>query len=45
MNKRIRMMRKALLSFHADAYFNTHDKTQIPLGVFVRWLRNGKPYS
>ncbi len=41
MNKRIRMMRKALPSFNANAYFNTHEQTQIPIGVFCRWLRIG----
>ena len=42
MNRRIRMMKKALPCFKADKYLTTHDVTQIPLGVFARWLRKGR---
>ncbi len=44
MNKRIRMMRKVCPQFHADRYLATHDVTQIPLGVFCRWLRMGRTF-
>ena len=45
MNNRKRMMRKALPCFKEEKYFDTHDNTQIPLGVFCMWLRLGRKYK
>ena len=42
MNRRIRMMCKALKCFHARRYFSVEDKQmQIVIGELCRWLRKG----